>query len=205
MVEQEDRDLFVREAAGVDAAVGASSGLVPVGLPCFDPYRLRFAAVPVFEPQELASEHHGDPMVRVQVPGRGLSGLEDQAAHKGRAPTVDDFLAHGSKLSRQGSGSVLTGHRRQRLLRPPGQAPAALVHLPVVRAAENRTRLRALVSPPSAQCLRWCPSVQAPGRSQLGDRQPPSRAASARRREAGITRLARPTASGSELRRSRSG
>jgi len=36
VIEEEDRDLFVRYVAGIDAAMGAISGLISVGLPDLD-------------------------------------------------------------------------------------------------------------------------------------------------------------------------
>ena len=55
-----------------------------------------------------------------------------------------------------------------------------------------------LVSPPSAQWWQWCAWHSAGGRSQPGKAHPRSRATSARRRDSGAVRIARPTTSGSD-------
>jgi hypothetical protein len=56
------------------------------------------------------------------------------------------------------------------------------------------TQLASDVSPPCSQGITWCTSHHDDGRPHRP--QPPSRAATARRRPSGITRVARPTSSG---------
>jgi len=56
------------------------------------------------------------------------------------------------------------------------------------------TQLASDVWPPCSQGITWCTSHHDDGRPHRP--QPPSRAATARRRPSGITRVARPTSSG---------
>jgi hypothetical protein len=80
MIEEKNRDLFIRLCADVDTAVNQIGWFIPIYLSGHDRDMLALKPITEFNGYHRALQYHRDAMERVTMPGHGFTRLELQTA-----------------------------------------------------------------------------------------------------------------------------